>query len=498
MGGVVFLLLLGYLGLKSWIHGPGFRQVLERSTGKSMRAEASFGTLDWSGNSMSTSKFQAHGEELLKGLDSQELGIELNLGGLLDRKVEVEHARIRQIALTLDATAAKKAKLGPDGPAPKDSSGKSQPWYAGLLPQRLLVNDLKIDDSSLDVITKRGVFSSSGTSWVAKSESSGNAYTATGRGGNFRMPWAAAPTMRLEQAKLRYADDTVYLTEADLRLYQSAQLLVTGQMHTKGDGYQFDANLTQVHGEEILPKDWVKHVVGDFDGKFTVRKNGDTPRVEGSIQLKDAQLLALPILDVLAAYADTHRFRRISLQQATTDFVWQDHDLMLKNLRLNSEGLARLEGDIHVAADDRLDGTVRLGIMPGILSTLPGAETLVFQPGDMGLLWAEIHLSGTLKHPREDLSERIIRAAGQRLFEIVPQTGERALKFAEDVLQTQDLPEAARDAIQNLDSPKMIKKANRVVDEVSNVLDIFGGTKKKKDEEKKEQDMNQTPPNDGN
>ncbi|MDB4788547.1 hypothetical protein OAG50_04995, partial [Akkermansiaceae bacterium] len=71
----------------------------------------------------------------------------------------------------------------------------------------------------------------------------------------------------------------------------------------------------------------------------------------------------------------------------------------------------------------------------------PGAETTVFQRGELGLLWAPMRVSGTLDAPKEDLSDRLIEAAGLRMFEMIPATGEWVLKNTNKVVgeSTKDL-----------------------------------------------------------
>jgi hypothetical protein len=43
-------------------------------------------------------------------------------------------------------------------------------------------------------------------------------------------------------------------------------------------------------------------------------------------------------------------------------------------------------------------------------------------------------ISGTIDSPQEDLSERLIEAAGERLFEMIPETGQWALKHGGEVV----------------------------------------------------------------
>jgi hypothetical protein len=55
-------------------------------------------------------------------------------------------------------------------------------------------------------------------------------------------------------------------------------------------------------------------------------------------------------------------------------------------------------------------------------------------PGERGLLWAPLKITGTLSDPHQDLKERLIAAAGRRMFEVLPETGEKVLKFSGKVI----------------------------------------------------------------
>src|SRR5690606_32272100 len=76
----------------------------------------------------------------------------------------------------------------------------------------------------------------------------------------------------------------------------------------------------------------------------------------------------------------------------------------------------------------------RLGIAPGTLSSIPGAETDVFVPGEKGLLWTDVRVTGAKDDPKEDLTERLIAAAGLRMFEELPGSGQKVLKFSKSLL----------------------------------------------------------------
>jgi hypothetical protein len=108
-------------------------------------------------------------------------------------------------------------------------------------------------------------------------------------------------------------------------------------------------------------------------------------------------------------------------------------EVLLTDLVIGSEGLIRLEGSLSIKGEN-IEGSFQLGLVPGILARIPGAETHVFKPGRLGLMWAPVRVSGTLSNPKEDLTQRLTDAAGMRMFEMLPETGEQVFKFTRNVL----------------------------------------------------------------
>lgn len=116
----------------------------------------------------------------------------------------------------------------------------------------------------------------------------------------------------------------------------------------------------------------------------------------------------------------------------------------------------------------QLDGLFQLGLAPGSLAKIPGAETDVFSPGKNGLQWTSLRITGTLDDPEEDLSGRLIEAAGMRMFDVIPETGEMVIKFTRSVLG--DNPNEAVES-----GVKIIEKGSRAINDVSGILDGFFG-----------------------
>jgi hypothetical protein len=194
--------------------------------------------------------------------------------------------------------------------------------------------------------------------------------------------------------------------------------------------WQIRGEVTGSRIQDVIAEDWKRRFMGPLDFSFEVTGKPNTEsKLTGHLRIKDGLLTALPLLDKISAYANTSRFRRLSLNEASLDFEKIGENIKLTNIVLSSEGLVRVEGVMEIEGNEILKGDLRIGITPGTLAHIPGAETKVFQRGDLGLLWTPLNVSGTLDAPQEDLSDRLVAAAKERMFELLPGIGEYALKF---------------------------------------------------------------------
>jgi hypothetical protein len=99
----------------------------------------------------------------------------------------------------------------------------------------------------------------------------------------------------------------------------------------------------------------------------------------------------------------------------------------------------------------------------------------VFLPGPRGLLWTSLRITGTVDDPEEDLTDRLIEAAGERMFELLPETGDRVLKFTRHVV--------AGDLDSAVDEGKaVIKQGEDLLDAGKLLLDGDGNTAEQADE----------------
>src|SRR6266700_1124609 len=112
------------------------------------------------------------------------------------------------------------------------------------------------------------------------------------------------------------------------------------------------------------------------------------------------------LMVTLAEIAQKKSFKHLELNDCSFTFAWRYPKFDIKDIIIEERGKFRIEGEISI--DHRgLGGTIRLGLTRAYLDWLPNPEE-VFSRHQGGYLWTNIHLSGTIDDPRQDLSSRII------------------------------------------------------------------------------------------
>ncbi|MCU0794633.1 MAG: AsmA-like C-terminal region-containing protein [Akkermansiaceae bacterium] len=478
LGGIAVLgvigLFLGYGWLRGWLHSEGFRVMLEKEAGRALGVVANFGSFRWEGTQVSTSSFRAEGQEAVRMVEAEGISLDIGLGRVRERVVEVRDARIARLEVEIDPRRPKVSlpEAPPQDPAVPKAKGH---WYDRFLPREAELTGLEIGQSVIHTQLGGGTLAFEGTSWSVQPAQVKGAYEARGNGGVVTTPWKRVPPLRLGEARIRYQDSRIFLTHADFRLFERGALTLTGEAGLGDGNYAFDGRLVDVDAAEVIPEDWKQRLQGGVESEFGVMNGPKGPVVDGNLQLTRGILTGLPILEALGAYGDNQRFLRLTLSEASTRFLWEDGVLRLDDFILASEGLMRVEGRLMVTAEERLDGRFRVGLTPGTLSRIPGAETKVFQPGERGLLWTDVRITGTVDDPEEDLTSRLLMAAGIRMLETLPETGEQVLKYSGRALNPETLREiTGKDGIigQGAD---LIERGKNLIDGGSDGLDDVGG-----------------------
>jgi hypothetical protein len=453
-----------FLAIRTYLHSEAFRTFLSTQVSRTAKVDGMFTPFRWQGLAVDADSFDATGSAAVRSLKVEGLHTEIGVGGIGRGVWQLKGSNIRRLEVNVDA----RKKDAFDGfieadPPPRANAPKKR-W----LPTDVEVMAADVQELIVRAELEQGPAVLSGMRVHAEPAGKRHSYRVETLGGTVRLPFAWMPDVRLDRAKLRYQDKQIFVNSASATVWKDGRLDAAGEWDLAAGHYAVEGGLSDVKCDELLNEDWAKRLTGDVASDFTIDNRGGSLVARGKLTIRNGTLTALPVLDTLAAYADTRRFRVLALTDAQTDWRWRDGELFLGNLVIASEGLVRLEGAMIIRGDE-IDGNFRLGLAPGTLASIPGAETHVFAPGERGLLWAPLRVTGTLDDPKEDLSDRLIAAAGARMFDVIPETGEKVIKFTRSVLG-----ESPGKAVEK--GAKVIEEGTDIIRDVGGVLDGILGT----------------------
>ena len=76
--------------------------------------------------------------------------------------------------------------------------------------------------------------------------------------------------------------------------------------------------MTGLKCDEVFNDTWAKRFIGDFASDFSVDNRGGESVARGRMEVRNGTLTALPVLDALAAYADTRAYRAVGATRTAT------------------------------------------------------------------------------------------------------------------------------------------------------------------------------------
>jgi hypothetical protein len=461
--------VVSYMWLRSYLGSKSFRQVILTQVQEVLQADATMSPLRWDGFQVSTDTLEAMSDGPLRQFTVEGVRTGVDASGVMRGVWSVSPSRVTKLTAIYDSTIPK-----PDPSAAAQVTANiaatpvTQPWYAGLLPQKIETDHWVVNSSDLTLIGEAGKARMAGVRWDIEPTDRFDQIKMVGSSGKITLPMAWAPELAVEKMKLSYQKDDIYLTQASFRAYQNGKLEMMGEYQLPTQQYALEGEWRDVQCAEVLPPDWKQRLSGKTQSSFVLRSSNTGPFLKGHLVIEQGVLTALPVLDKLAAYSQSLRFRTLALHAAECDYEWSSDRIVLTNIQLGSEGLARLEGKLVLTRRSasepyQLLGDMRLGLAPGTLSQIPGAEEDVFVPGEKGLLWAPLQITGTLDEPQEDLSQRLMAAAGARMFELIPSTGLKVLKYTQQVIGGGDAQDPA--------APTAIDRGTGALQQGTDVID---------------------------
>jgi hypothetical protein len=420
---LLLLLVTGAVGARWWVgrylHSEAFRQLINHKTSAALQAEGEYLPLHWTGNTAYTDGFYAHGlpASPLRDLRLDQIRADLDVYGLLHRTWRVGTLEIQRLQANLQTPPI--PVVQPDNTTP-----------ASRRDFRFEFGPVQINDANFT-----WPMSDHGTGTVRRAqltiETGPGIVDARGSGGELLLPqW---PVMKLGQFHVRSQGTTITVIGAQGMLRDGGTLNASGQLSLAGntDDPPLTVSFGAVPVTPWLPVDWRARLTGKATGECQIRAGG---AVAGKVTLANGRLEALPVLERIALFTGSAQFRSLELQKAEAEFTWQAPRLDVRRARLEAPGLLRMEGAC-VVTDGIVEGEFDVGVAADTLRWLPGARTRVFTVERDGYQWTKVKVRGPVHELQEDLSGRLVEAAGAELIEGATGVVEQGAKGALDLFR---------------------------------------------------------------
>lgn len=474
IGVAIFVLsvLIGWfvaLGwIKNYLKSDEFNQVIAKAASEALKSEAELAGVKWNGKASSVyaDSFAASGYEDAAFAKLEVFGMsadfELSLGYLLGcikagawkiPAVQINQVNVHFSDQRLNGTyeqAHPKAAKTEIASVSQGNSGASRGMFSDLLPKgQPEIDEITIKNVNLVWQSPDSAYQAAGMEVVATPTSARDIWRIQTTGGAIQ--GTGLPKFDVERLDFRWNPET-----AEFFIAQASATAAGGRLEGEGDmilgddsKLNVDVNLTGLDLAQVVPEDWQKRLTGTLEIDAKITGDVDALQSQGTVTIKEGVLTALPVLDQLATYTRTERFRRVALNRADAKFSKNGEQLLLHEMFLQSDGLARLEGAVTIQ-NKSVDGLLDLGVVPGILKWIPVGDDFekhVFKDDREGHRWTKVRVSGPMDDINHDLDEQLV-AAG---VETIKGTIKDILENPEDAKEkTDELIETGKELLKGL------------------------------------------------
>jgi hypothetical protein len=430
----------GYLWLQNYLKSDAIRVQLEERLGSMVRGRAELATLEWSGNVVYMAQGSLTPDSPLGWHRVRAEGVQAHVdwSGLREQVVRVPALSVDWLQVEMPATgpgrtpdpAGTTGNLETEADSLPPASPSSAPlvpgWLQGWLPRRTEIDRVEVGALQVGSSGSRGKAggpkSSAGgvqlreVRVIAQPATDEGAWTLAGEGGELALPDFREP-FELQTLRTRLDGRALTVNHAGARWVGDSEVTARGEIPFDGERpWKFRGLLSGLKLEDVLEPSWRGKLHGQLEADYEV----DPVTFKADTRIKNAVVEHLPLLERVADFTRTDRFRRLVLEEVTAEVERRGDEVWIRRLVVQSAGLLRIEGEITLRGE-ALQGDLHVGVSNEALRWVPGAQTRVFtetRPGSpAGFVWTPVRLSGTRTAPGEDLSNRLLAAMGRELIE---------------------------------------------------------------------------------
>lgn len=410
----------GWSWAQAYMKSPAFTQLIARQLGRVSRADVAIEPLSWTGSSVYGSRVtltptSARG---WKSIEAEGVQATLDFGAVRQGTWSIDRVDMDRLRMELGAaTSEAPASTEEEHEAPAAVPG----WLKGWIPTKTQIGEVSVQTFDLQPSSGSSGLSASGIAVKAHTATDPGAWLLRGEGGKLNVPSLGDP-FRLTSISCRLDEKALTINDCVARWKGESEITAHGEFpFEEGRGWKIAGHAANLDLRQVLGPEWTPKLSGVLEGDYTATSQPAADVLfKATLAVKSGVVQGLPVLDQIASYTHTERFRRVVLDQATGDVEQQGAFTKISNLVLQSNGLLRIEGGMTIK-DRRVVGSFFVGVSPETLRWIPGAQGHVFTEsrsgGPPGFVWTTVNLTGTTDSLREDLTNRLLAAAGKAIIE---------------------------------------------------------------------------------
>jgi hypothetical protein len=385
--------------LTHYVESDRFRAAMEQETAKGLHfPRGHYAPIRRTGAlSAQSNRFEAdNGRKAMRSLDAHGITAKFNPWGVFLRQWRFDGVHVQSGDVEIQIYEPHPEPVG------------RKPRFAIFLPNRVYLEKIESEQANITWRfrdERAGFFD---TQLLITPHGRDFEYVATGG----RLKMAPLPDLDLRRTHLLITKTLLTLYDLDLASDSHSDESIRARGHAGlGQDKSIDvkANFNSVPIRQWLPAEWKGRLKGSAFGD--IHWTGKDPKLEsssgeGSLRIDNGRVDDVPLLNKLAELAQKKSFERLDLNECSLGFAWRYPEIDIKDITIEEKGKFRIEGEISIKRRV-LRGTVKLGLTREYLDWLPNPEE-VFSRRSSRYLWTDVHLSGTIDEPKQDLSQRII------------------------------------------------------------------------------------------
>ncbi|MEM9398977.1 MAG: hypothetical protein AAF984_02105 [Verrucomicrobiota bacterium] len=457
---ILVVLLSGWFYANHYLRSDSFLSMVSGKTSHFIKTEGKFLPFGFQGTSISSNGYVGEGIEgsAFEKVQADQITAVFDLSAMLQRICRIKTLRVQRLNLRLMGEPSSETSINSEDEAPLQKTTIASPALnpilaplMAFLPNKFEVKEIILEEVNLSWPVKDPEVTGPKYGTLTRSEvklypQQGGSWKAQGHSGTVAYP--GYPSLLLDYYQILI--DLPRIEIADARAHvvnpgaktptENGDLQIQGHViTTKPLSAKLDYEMKNIDAFHILPEKWQPHLSGKIHSKGKLEFKGDSTRVSGHVEMKEALLRGFPMQNMISQVTRINDFVQLKFNQVESDFVYENNDFELMNAVLESQGLLRLEGQGKLE-QEAVSGLIDVGVKPSVLTWIPGAKSQVFTLNRDGYAWASpaMQLSGTKDKIEEDLSPRLKEAfVGllQNKAEEGIQKGAEAIEKSGDVIQ---------------------------------------------------------------